>query len=247
MSSATLPNDLLVNRLAEFFGNPESPIPADPKIEPEPERDAGGKFRNGNRGGPGNPYARRVAKLRQAMLEECAEEDLRAMTRAMIERAKAGDAAAARLVFQYALGKPSKTVDPDRVDQDEWDVLSTMAVPMQVVNPMLETLPADAANRLVQKMWPVFVQMFSQVVRKKAAELAEAEKEAAAEAAEWERMSPEEKEAIEAAFRKAAEFPSPNGGSPSPNGFGAPAGTLHRNGSAAPPSPPPTGSPQRGK
>src|SRR3954447_14754699 len=98
-----------INRLAAFFNTTEPE-----RIQGE-ERDHVGRFKNGNRGGPGNPFARRVAKLRQAMLEECAEEDLRGITRAMIEAAKRGDVAAARLVYQYTLGKPAKVVEPDRV------------------------------------------------------------------------------------------------------------------------------------
>src|SRR6476661_6548062 len=89
--SATFQQTPSFNRLAEFFGSDQPETPRDP------ERDPAGKFRHGNRGGPGNPFARRVAKLRQAMMDECAESDLRAVTRAMLELAKKGDVAAAKL------------------------------------------------------------------------------------------------------------------------------------------------------
>ena len=49
-----------------------------------------GQFAKGNRGGPGNPYARRVAELRKEMLSEVTGADLRAIIRALIEKAKQG-------------------------------------------------------------------------------------------------------------------------------------------------------------
>jgi ABC-type Fe3+ transport system substrate-binding protein len=62
--------------------------------------------------GPGNPYARQVASLRCALLAAVTEEDIQAVAQAMIAKAKEGNPAAAKLLFQYVLGKPSETVDP---------------------------------------------------------------------------------------------------------------------------------------
>ncbi|MBX9681117.1 MAG: hypothetical protein K2X38_20355 [Gemmataceae bacterium] len=149
--SETLKDTPAFNRLADYFGA-ENPDP-----QRDWDRDPAGTFRNGNRGGPGNPFARRVAKLRQVMLEECAEEDLRGMTRAMIDLAKGGDKAAAKLILQYTLGKPGKMVDPDRIDEDELNVLKGMALPAPVFDAMLKATPADNACRMLQLLWPALM------------------------------------------------------------------------------------------
>ncbi len=69
-------------------------------------RDARGRFTTGNPGGPGNPYARRVAELRSALLDAVTPEDVAALARALLAQAKGGDVAAARLVLSYAVGRP---------------------------------------------------------------------------------------------------------------------------------------------
>jgi hypothetical protein len=69
---------------------------------------------------PANPYARRVALLRQALLEALTEEEAVAIFKKLIELAKEGSVAAAKLVFQYALGDPLPASHPDWVEHDEW-------------------------------------------------------------------------------------------------------------------------------
>jgi hypothetical protein len=95
----------------------------EPKTAEQEHRDKFGQFLPKSPGGPGNPYARRTAALRKAMQEAVSDDDIQAVTRALIEKAKKGDTAAARLVFQYALGKPQAAPDPDRMDLHEWDQL----------------------------------------------------------------------------------------------------------------------------
>ena len=84
-------------------------------------RDSQGRFVAGNAGGPGNPYARRVARLRSLLLEAVGEEDLLELIQALIGQAKAGDLAAIREVLDRCLGKTSRIeqADPDRVDLNE--------------------------------------------------------------------------------------------------------------------------------
>lgn len=65
-----------------------------------------GRFLPGNRGGPGNPFARRVGELREALLAEVSPEDLRAIVRVLVDQAKSGDVAAAREVLLRTLGRP---------------------------------------------------------------------------------------------------------------------------------------------
>ena len=75
-----------------------------------------GQFAKGNAGGPGNPYARRVARLRGLLLDAVTDDDLKAIVAAMVEKAKAGDLAAAREVLTRTIGKADNAPDPDRLD-----------------------------------------------------------------------------------------------------------------------------------
>src|SRR5262245_24170893 len=86
--------------------------------------DANGQFTKGNRGGPGNPYNRQIAEFRKQFLAASTPAVFRRVVEALIAKALSGDAAAMKLYFQYAMGKPAEAVDPDRVDFDECDVLS---------------------------------------------------------------------------------------------------------------------------
>ena len=85
-------------------------------------RDAGGRFTKGNPGGPGNPFARRVSRLRSRIVEELTDDELQAIVRKMIADAKDGDKAAAKLLLSYAIGKPTDPVcEPDHVEAHELD------------------------------------------------------------------------------------------------------------------------------
>ena len=64
-----------------------------------------GQFAKGNEGGPGNPYAKRVADLRAALLESVTEQDIRAVARALVKRAKEGEIPAIRELLDRLLGK----------------------------------------------------------------------------------------------------------------------------------------------
>jgi hypothetical protein len=88
--------------------NPANPNPA--RTE-SPE--ACGRFAKGNPGGRGNPVSRHIAVLRQALLNCVTEEDIIAITKAVIEEAKAGNMPAAKLIFQYVLGKPGSAPELD--------------------------------------------------------------------------------------------------------------------------------------
>jgi hypothetical protein len=96
-----------------------------PNPGPEPSRTSGraanGRFAKGNPGGPGNPFARQVAAFRQEFMAAVTGDDIAVIVRSLIDKAKAGDVAAARLVLQYTLGKPAASVDPDRLDEMEWE------------------------------------------------------------------------------------------------------------------------------
>ena len=70
------------------------------------DRDASGKFKAGNRAGKGNPHAAKVARLRASMLKAVSPADLAAIIRRLVDAAKAGDIAAAKIIFERTLGAP---------------------------------------------------------------------------------------------------------------------------------------------
>lgn len=89
-------------------------------------RDESGRFVPGNRGGPGNPFARRVAALRRVMLDSVTETDLREVVAVLVQQAKSGDVAAARELLTRIVGKPVDAVDPDNLDVDELQLRSRL-------------------------------------------------------------------------------------------------------------------------
>src|SRR5579871_1115768 len=103
---------------------PPIPPPACKRTESKASgRDAEGRFAAGNKFAVGNPFARRMATLRSAMLEAVTENDLKACVRKMVELAKSGDVAACKLLMEYVVGRPAAAVDPDRLDLDELAML----------------------------------------------------------------------------------------------------------------------------
>jgi hypothetical protein len=102
--------------------HPDVPPEASPSANGPTGHDAQGRFTKGNRGGPGNPFARRTAALRQAFYEAITEEDMRAIAGELIVQARLGDKAAIKLVLAYVLGKPTAPADPDTLDVQEWQL-----------------------------------------------------------------------------------------------------------------------------
>jgi len=83
-------------------------------------RDAVGRFQRGNPGGPGNPHARAVARLRVELLKVITPAALAQLAQGLLEAARGGDVAAARLLLSYAIGSPARQEppDPDRLELD---------------------------------------------------------------------------------------------------------------------------------
>src|SRR5436853_162769 len=92
---------------------PAAPTSANNGHEPN------GRWAKGNPGGPGNPFARQVAALRKVIVNRLTEEDLLAITEALLAKAKEGSVSAAKLLLAYAIGKPASSPDPDRLDGQE--------------------------------------------------------------------------------------------------------------------------------
>jgi hypothetical protein len=98
---------------------PESPEAPPPAAGGAGGRDANGRFTAGNHGGPGNPFARRIAEFRRAIVDAATPEKIVAVVAKLEEKALAGDVAAAKLYLSYAVGKPGPAPDPDRLGVDE--------------------------------------------------------------------------------------------------------------------------------
>ena len=62
------------------------------------ERGEVGRFLPGNAGGPGNPYARKVAALRGSLINAVSDKDIEAIMHSQVEKAKQGDTVAAKFI-----------------------------------------------------------------------------------------------------------------------------------------------------
>src|SRR4051812_45694768 len=79
----------------------DSPSPTAPN-----GRNANGKFSPGNLCAKGNPFAKRVARLRSALFKAVSPADLREVLTALLTQAKAGDVASIKELLQRLLGPP---------------------------------------------------------------------------------------------------------------------------------------------
>ena len=96
-------------------------------------RTASGRFAAGNSGGPGNPFARRIAGLRSTMLDCITGEDIQAVVAMLVNQAKTGDLAAAKLLLSYVIGQPDKQADPDSLDTHEFQTVRARPSRMDLV------------------------------------------------------------------------------------------------------------------
>lgn len=71
----------------------------------------------------------KMVRLRQALLEAVTPEDVSTIAQKMLEKAKEGSVAAAKLVFGYVFGRPDKAVSfhlargcvvPETAEQRRW-------------------------------------------------------------------------------------------------------------------------------
>jgi hypothetical protein len=117
-------------------------------------RDVHGRFRKANPGGPGNPFAHKVAALRKALLDSVSEQDLKDVAETLKNKARQGDVAAIKLLLQYCVGKPATPHDLDRMDADEWRRLQEMRVAPRQIDRTIESVPACIACHIAQAGWP---------------------------------------------------------------------------------------------
>jgi hypothetical protein len=147
---------------------PRTPVPPpepidepDPPPEPAPAtregRDAGGRFTKGNKGGPGNPYARQVAALRKALVEKVTPEDMEAIATSLILRARGGNLPAIKLLFSYVIGTPTPAVNPDTLDHEEMQQYGREVGMEELVCRTGRALTPEVACDLVRTVRPVIM------------------------------------------------------------------------------------------
>jgi hypothetical protein len=86
---------------------------ANARAEADAGRDAGGRFKAGNKGGPGNPFGGLVALMRAAILQSVTTLDIAEIIQTLVAMAKDGNLSAAKLVLSYTIGKPQPFTDDD--------------------------------------------------------------------------------------------------------------------------------------
>jgi hypothetical protein len=124
------------------------------QAQPQQGRDKNGRFAKGNPGGPGNPFSRQLAHMRQVLLECVSEEDLRDIVAQVVQKAKQGDLAAARLVLSYAVGKPQPAAEPDRLDVQEIDLYQQQAVGLEHLLIPVKALSAALVCDMLRAILP---------------------------------------------------------------------------------------------
>jgi hypothetical protein len=75
-------------------------------------RDERGRFAPGCPGGPGSRLQRRQAKLRRSLVRAVGSDAVRAVAARLVALATDGDVNAAKLLLQYAVGKPGTVTAP---------------------------------------------------------------------------------------------------------------------------------------
>ena len=68
-------------------------------------------FQKGNPGGPGNPHAAQVARLRAMLLDSATDERMRATIDKLWSMAADGDMVAIKEIFDRLFGKPKQAVE----------------------------------------------------------------------------------------------------------------------------------------
>ncbi len=166
-------------------------------------RDAQGRFAPGNLGGPGNPYARRVAELRRVMLDCVTAQDMEIIVGELMVQAKNGKLGAIKLLFQYVLGKPPATVNPDTLDLEEVDLFRRSPMAAEATDVLANRLPPGPVAEVLRFAMPCVGDRFQQEL----AEGLQADLAARRRADEAERAG----ESGPAATPDARPAPSPNG------------------------------------
>jgi ribosomal protein L17 len=68
-------------------------------------------FKKGNTYGTGNPWAAEVQRIKSILYKTVKTKDFKAIVQKLIDDAKAGDKAAAKLLIEYLANKPRQEID----------------------------------------------------------------------------------------------------------------------------------------
>jgi hypothetical protein len=142
-------------------GSPERE-PTNPTAKPDPsqlplppstphtanDRDDSGRFQKGCKGGPGNPFARKVATLRKSLLESVTEDDVAQLGRKLLAQALGSDVAAAKVLLSYIVGKPTEVVDPDRIEIEAWKLVLSWPTIAEALAAMVAAPPDVVVNMI---------------------------------------------------------------------------------------------------
>ncbi|MFO0964178.1 MAG: hypothetical protein U0793_01140 [Gemmataceae bacterium] len=99
----------------------------------------------------GNPYNRRVARLKRLLLEAVTDEEIVAIGKKLVQLALEGNVAAARVLFTYVL---PKGVEPDRVNMDEWEGYRKEQRMEEEMRPIMKSMEPEFALDIVRMLRP---------------------------------------------------------------------------------------------
>jgi hypothetical protein len=141
-----------------------------------------GRFQVDNPGGPGNPFGRHVARIRQLLFAYFTEEKVLALFGKLESMAMEGNVAASNTLMKYLVGKPAPVVNPDRVNHEEWELRREHPRHEEVVGHMQNQLHHGAVIE-TQRLFDVAKEQgyTSQIMRGVDASRARAEKQIARE------------------------------------------------------------------
>ncbi len=193
-------------------------------------RAANGRFAPGNRGGTGNPFARRVAALRKAFISTVTPEDLRRICQRLVTQAILGDVPSIKVLLSYALGRIPLAVNPDTLDQAECRMFMNNLTVQELGEAAGQRVPAAVSLAAFKGMEVVHVENARRTLLGGAP--APAESETSTSVARPERSDERNRtqsrtspRSGSAAQHEATKAPSPNG----TNGSGvAGSGPIHR-------------------
>jgi hypothetical protein len=140
--------------------NGQVTVPASPPIAAVPDgqvagppiaegRRRNGTFAPGNCIARGNPFARRLAANRQAILDCTSAADVQDVIHSMRDAAKQGDTAAATVFLSYAVGRPTAAPDPDKLDLQELQMLLAGPTVAEAMHGFSDTLDPGGAAALL--------------------------------------------------------------------------------------------------
>jgi hypothetical protein len=107
-----------------------------------------------NPGGPSNPFGRKVASLRAALVAAVTPQDVQEVMAAMAVQAKKGNVAAARLYLAYSAGKPTEAPNPDQVDAEEWQLRQQNVARPEEIQHTFHDMPVQLANQVAASALP---------------------------------------------------------------------------------------------